>query len=47
MQNHATPTTRRGGDMRRRRRNLAWPEVDDCWWRSWWCREDQGVVGGG
>jgi len=36
-----------GGDMRRRRRNLAWPEVDDCWWRSWWCREDQGVVGGG
>jgi len=37
-----------GGDLRRKiERNLVWLEVEGCRQHSWWCKEDQHVVGGG
>jgi len=36
------------GVLRRKgRRRLTWPDANGCWSRSWCCREDQSVVGGG
>jgi hypothetical protein len=32
---------------KKRKGKLVWLEEKNYWQRSWWCREDQRVVGGG
>jgi hypothetical protein len=39
MKNHAMAKSGRGTNKKRRWCNLAWLEADDCWSRSWRCKE--------